>query len=132
MKVLVNLLISLVALHSCSASYLKFYDRPMEICPAQNQKIVELVQECQMKIFESIQITKTKTDEILYQGYQQWVIYFTDVMILIHFFVLHFQQIKDLSWLKTGKRTRRMHYKIEFNYSSMHYSFWTRTSRSYF
>lgn len=71
MKVLVNLLISLVALHSCSASYLKFYDRPLEFCPAQNEKILELAQECQMKIFQPIRITKTDTDEMLYQGYQQ-------------------------------------------------------------
>ncbi|CAO1437787.1 unnamed protein product [Diamesa hyperborea] len=70
MKIILNFLVILVTLHSCSAFYGAVLSEVMRWCPQQNEKIMELAQECQKNLLGSFHIMSHDTDEQLYQGYQ--------------------------------------------------------------
>lgn len=70
MKVVLNILVILVALHSCSAFYSMVLSEAMKLCPKQNEEIINLATECKESIVDVIQITAHETDAKLYQGYQ--------------------------------------------------------------
>ena len=70
MKVVLSSLVFLIALHYSSGES-SFMTKAMGLCPGQNEKILETVQDCQSKIMESIHITTNQIDGMLYEGYQR-------------------------------------------------------------
>lgn len=70
MKVILNILVILVALHSCSAFFSTVMSEAMKLCPQQNEEIFKLATECKESIVDVIEITAHETDKMLHQGYQ--------------------------------------------------------------
>ena len=70
MKIVLSSLVFLIALHYSSGES-SFMSKAKELCPGQNDKIIRMVQDCERKIMNSLHITTSVPNELLYQGYQR-------------------------------------------------------------